>query len=325
MYKIIQPNGHNLCYNFLKAVIKCKMEDYIMFELFDDFCWTKQIKTITRDKHHVQGLGNFTYWNSTASLSPSPMHYHSDILEIHCLIKGQRCSQIEKEGILNNYTYYGNEALLTFPFEIHCNGKQPQLPCEFYALQIITKNPDELLGLNKEYSNALYYSLMGLKERHFQLDLTHIQYLRTAFRFFSDLSLKSIQVGVQFLSCFLFSLNYLPPIKDTGINKVDERIHKSIHFLNKNIKESLRLCDLAAVSGYSLSRFKIKFREEIGITPAEYITLKKLEYAKKELAQTDVSITNLSYSLGFSSSNYFSTVFKKYMNCTPKEYRNHYR
>lgn len=294
-----------------------------MFELFDQFSWTKQNKTITKDRHHVQGLGNFTYWNFTASPSPSPMHYHSDTIEIHCMIKGQRFSQVEKGAVLNNYTYCGNEAFLTFPFEIHGNGNQPQLPCEFYALQIITKNPDELLGLNPEYSNALYQTLMGLKERHFKLGQTHIHYLRTAFNFFSDLTPESIQIGVQFLNCFLFSLPLLTPILNTDSNEVDERIYHSIQYLNQNIREPLQLCDLAEVSGYSLSRFKIRFKEEVGITPAEYITLQKLEYAKKELADTDISITDLAYSLGFSSSNYFCSVFKKFMDCTPKEYRKH--
>lgn len=295
-----------------------------MYELFDQFSWTKQNKTITKDRHKVPALGNFTYWNYTASPAPSPMHYHSDILEIHCMVKGKRHSQIESEGAINNYTYTGNEAFLTFPFEIHGNGSQPQAPCEFYAFQIMMHNPDEMLGLNKEYSNTLCHELLALKHRHLQLGHSHLQYLRTAFTFFSDMTAPSIQVGVQFLTCFLFSLQYLTPIEDSQIKAVDERIHHAITYLNQNIREPLRLCDLAEVSGYSLSRFKVKFKDEVGITPAEYITLQKLEYAKKELLETNISITDLAYSLGFSSSNYFSSVFKKMMDHTPKDYRNHF-
>ncbi len=296
-----------------------------MYEIFDQFSWTKQNKTITKDQHHVPALGNFTYWNYTASPAPSPLHYHSHILEIHCMVKGKRYLQIEKEGTMHNYIYTGNEAFLTFPFEIHGNGSHPQSPCEFYAFQIMTHNPDKMLGLNKEYSNALCQDLLMLQHRHLQLGHSHLQYLRTAFTFFSDMTPSSIQAGVQFLNCFLYSLKYLLPISDSKIKSIDERIHKSILFLNQNIEIPIQLCDLADVSGYSLSRFKVKFKNEVGITPAEYITLQKLEYAKKELSETNISITDLAYSLGFSSSNYFSSVFKKIMNCTPKDYRSHFQ
>lgn len=296
-----------------------------MNEIFDCFSWTKQNKTITKDKHHVPALGNFTYWNFSASPSPSPMHYHSDIIEIHCMIKGQRYSQVEDSGQLKHFTYTGNEVFLTFPFELHGNGSQPQLPCEFYAFQIITNNPDHLLGLNEDYSRSLCQILLNLKYRHFKLGMTHIQYLRSAFNFFSDMTADSIQIGTQFLTCFLFSLQFLTPIQNNDILTIDHRIYHSITYLNKNISEPLQLEDLAAVSGYSLSRFKVKFKQEVGITPAEYITLQKLESAKRKLSETDASITDLAYSLGFSSSNYFSSVFKKFMDCTPKEYRKRHR
>ncbi|MDD3339395.1 MAG: AraC family transcriptional regulator, partial [Lachnospiraceae bacterium] len=270
-------------------------------------------------------LGNFTYWNFTTSPAPSPMHLHSDIMEIHCMIKGQRYSQIENLGSLKRYTYTGNEVFITFPFELHGNGNQPQLPCEFYALQIITKDPRHMLGLNEEYSAALYHTLLGLNRRHYKLGSSHLQYLRTAFNFFSDLSPSSIQIGVQFLTCFLFSLSFLSPIIDSTIKKIDEPIHNAITFLNQNICEELQIRNLAEVSGYSLSRFKVKFKNEVGITPSEYITLQKLEFAKKHLVETAITITDLAHMLSFSSSNYFSSVFKKYMDCTPKEYRLNYQ
>jgi AraC-like DNA-binding protein len=47
----------------------------------------------------------------------------------------------------------------------------------------------------------------------------------------------------------------------------------------------------------------------VGITPAEYINLQKISYAKKMLSNGKSNITDLAYTLGFSSSNYFSSVF----------------
>jgi len=132
-------------------------------------------------------------------------------------------------------------------------------------------------------------------------------------------------VGVQFLTCFLYSLQYLQPAIQEVTTTVDEPIHRSIMYLNAHLAEPLQIQDLAETAGYSLSYYKQKFKQEMGITPSEYIMLQKMEHAKKILTETDTSITEIAFSLGFSSSNYFCAVFKKFMDCTPKDYRRKYR
>lgn len=295
-----------------------------MYDLIDNYCWTKEKKRITKDIHNVPGLGNFSHYNYLTSSAPSPMHYHSNIIEIHCMIKGQRYTQIEKDGKLTKYVTTGNQALLTFPFEVHSNGTEPMTPFEYYALQIITSDPYNLLGLNREYSFALYNQLINSKTRHFALGTTHMSHLRSAFNFFQELKPASIINGVQFLTCFLFNLRFLPPIEEIQTMQIDSRIKKSIDYLSDNITEELQLIDLAKASGYSLSRFKVKFKEEIGITPAEYINLQKFEIAKKQLVDTNINITDLAFSLGFSSVSYFCSVFKKFATCSPQQYRKRY-
>lgn len=292
-----------------------------MQEIFDDFSWTKENKTITKDKHHVLGLGNFTYWNYTTAPPLKTVHYHSNIIEVHCMIKGMRTTQVEEMGRVKTYTYTGNQIFMTFPFEHHGSTLEAESPCAFFAFQLILTNPDSLLGLNAYYSNLLYKNLMTLKHRQFQLGRSHLGYLRTAFNFFSDLTPESIAVGVQFLSAFLFSLSYLTPVECATEKKIDPNIQKAIEYLQNHIEDNLCLNDLANISSYSLSHFKSKFRSEIGITPAEYIFMQKMERAKQYLLTTDQSITAIAYALGFSSSNYFSSIFRKYFETTPREYR----
>lgn len=294
-------------------------------EIFDDYIWTKENKTLTRAEHGIPGLGNFTHKNTSGSTPPSPLHYHTNILEIHCMVKGQRTSVIEHNGRVNTYTFAGNTAFLTFPFEIHGNGDQVQLPCEFYGFQIDLSDPGDLLGLSREYSSALARLLLNQKNRQLRLNASHLNYLRTAFNFISSRDTGNIRVGVQFLTCFLYSLQYLQPAIQEVTTTVDEPIHRSIMYLNAHLAEPLQIQDLAETAGYSLSYYKQKFKQEMGITPSEYIMLQKMEHAKKILTETDTSITEIAFSLGFSSSNYFCAVFKKFMDCTPKDYRRKYR
>ena len=89
----------------------------------------------------------------------------------------------------------------------------------------------------------------------------------------------------------------------------------------RRFSDLLSLQDLADISGYSLSHFKAKFKEYLGIAPAEYISLQKVSAAEQELSSTDISVTELAYKLGFSSSNYFCTVFKRLLGISPTDYR----
>jgi AraC-like DNA-binding protein len=66
-------------------------------------------------------------------------------------------------------------------------------------------------------------------------------------------------------------------------------------------------------------------KKETGKTPMEFIQQKIIDIAKEDLHSTDVSITELAYSLGFQSSQHFSRYFKRTTGMTPMEYRRHSR
>lgn len=292
-----------------------------MYEIIDEYCWSKNKKIITQDVHQIPGLKNLTHWSHPFAFEPSPTHYHSDILEIHCMIKGARQTFLKKDGKLTSYTITGNEAFLIFPYEIHGNGNQPQQPSEFYALQIDVKKGGSILGLNEEYSHILRERLLSMEHRHLQLSSTEIQLIRTGFQLFSRENREDIINGTQFLSCFLFNLQSMSPIKEETMRPIDPNIQAAMDYVTAHLTSSLSVQELAQIAGYSISRFKSKFREEVGFTPADYITLQKVDYAKKLLETTDKNITVLAYELGFSSSNYFSSVFKKITSISPLTYR----
>lgn len=295
-----------------------------MQEIFNTYCWEKDKQVITYKEHGILGLKNFAHQNISTSFNADPFHYHSEIIEIHCMLKGERIVYLEGDEGLTRYIIYGNEAFVTFPYEIHQNGDSAQSPCEFYAFQIDLRNRDHLLYLDKECSNFLCDLLLNLKDRHIQLSTTEISLLRRSFNLFSSEDPHDIKTGVLTLCCFLFNLQYMNPVKH-GIQKVlDDNIQKVVQHISQNLTTTISLEQLAKLSGYSLSRFKAKFKTEIGMPPAEYITLQKIKYAKKMLETTNLSITELSYTLGFSSSNYFSSVFKKILNITPQQYKKNF-
>jgi AraC-like DNA-binding protein len=81
------------------------------------------------------------------------------------------------------------------------------------------------------------------------------------------------------------------------------------------------LISLAEEAGLSLSRFKANFKAQMGLAPHEFILRCKVDAAKKLLLADRRSVIGTAMELGFSSSQYFATVFKRFTHQTPIEFR----
>ncbi|HML46577.1 MAG TPA: AraC family transcriptional regulator [Clostridia bacterium] len=101
---------------------------------------------------------------------------------------------------------------------------------------------------------------------------------------------------------------------------MDRTIKAVCDYINAHIQEPISLEALAQYADYSLSYFKSKFKDEMGIAPTHYINMRKIERAKRMLAQGE-SVTDTAMGLSFNSSNYFATVFRKFTAYTPTEYQ----
>ncbi len=294
-------------------------------EIFDESTWEDDNQTITRDTHGISGLGNFCHRRIRSNAAPSPLHYHSDIMEIHCLIKGQRRTVLERPGERSTHLITGNEVFITFPYELHGNGNEPCPPSEYYGLQLNIREREQFLGLNQKYGCALCDDLLALKKRHFQISATDISMLKRAFNLFSGETDTDRRDGIFLLTAFLSSLSHMLPVERSESVTENKKIRPALTYIESHLDENISMETLAKECGYSLSHFKAKFRDCVGITPNEYIISRKIEAAKHRLETTEIPVTELAFTLGFSSSNYFASVFKKTMNCTPSAYRNEYR
>lgn len=288
------------------------------YELIDTYTWEKHCKIITRDIHRIGGLFNFSHFNHIVSGAPTPTHVHMDAMEIHCMVKGRRDTFLYTTENTERHSYAGNEAFIVHPGELHSSGINAQNPCEFYALQLNLREKDHFLGLSREQGNELVQRLTKLEYRRLQINAAGINLLRTAFRLMST---GDVNAGAAYIVSFLFGFVSQPP-SPAGIRRpVDVSIEMAEEYIKENISEPLSLSELAKVSGYSLSRFKSKFREETGQTPAAYITAAKVARAKELLDKTDRSVTEIAMDLSWTSSNYFCTVFKKLTGISPLQYR----
>ena len=80
-------------------------------EIFDDYIWNEHKKILTADKHKIPGLRNLSHFTPMAPGVPVPLHYHSDIIELHFMVKGQRKTYVMKGGVRTSYCATGNNLL----------------------------------------------------------------------------------------------------------------------------------------------------------------------------------------------------------------------
>ena len=73
--------------------------------------------------------------------------------------------------------------------------------------------------------------------------------------------------------------------------------------------------------GISRAHLHRKMKELIGMTPSDFIRNIRLRRACELLKKPDVDITQVAYTLGFTSQPHFSTAFKRFTGVSPTEYR----
>lgn len=121
--------------------------------------------------------------------------------------------------------------------------------------------------------------------------------------------------------CILMILSHFIQYATPHIWTSNQRLSKTLQYINLHIYENINLDDLAKVACITKSYFIRFFRKNLGMSPLQYINRKKIERAQLLLITEDITINELAYRLGFSDPSYFIRLFKKLTHSTPFEYR----
>jgi AraC-like DNA-binding protein len=104
-------------------------------------------------------------------------------------------------------------------------------------------------------------------------------------------------------------------------NENEDRIVESIvHFLKQNINSQLRLDDVCKNICFSKSYVKQLFSRKKSKGIIQFFNDLKIDESKRLISENNLSITEISEMLGFSSVHYFSRAFKNKTGMSPKEY-----
>lgn len=98
-------------------------------------------------------------------------------------------------------------------------------------------------------------------------------------------------------------------------------IRKAISYINDNFADRIALQDVAGHTCLSPNYLSQLFKQETGKSFLEYLTHCRVEAAKKLLVQSNLTISEIAFKLGYDMPSYFSEVFKKSEGLTPSQYR----
>jgi len=104
----------------------------------------------------------------------------------------------------------------------------------------------------------------------------------------------------------------------------DEPIKNAQLFMENNISNKLSVDQLSEMFAISRRNFERRFKKATSNTPVEYLQRVKIEAAKKSLESSRENVNEVMYSVGYSDSKAFRTMFKKITGLSPVNYRNKY-
>jgi AraC-like DNA-binding protein len=103
--------------------------------------------------------------------------------------------------------------------------------------------------------------------------------------------------------------------------EANRRLLRARDAMDRAYAQPLDICTLARIAAVSEAHFIRTFRATFGETPHRYLQRRRVERSMSLLRDTDRSVTDICFDVGFSSLGTFSRTFRELVGKTPTAYR----
>lgn len=275
----------------------------------DGIIQTEQRVMLQKPYLSVPGIDFLGHAIFKKAAEPLTMHRHENCMEIVFVTKGSQYYYTED----NYYPVVGGQAFVSFPDQLHRTGENRQDVGEIYWMLLNLSCRENFLGFNKEMSMETTGRLLDIDCHSFRFDMTVKKVLKCMFDEFykkgtTPLALSSL---MYFIYLVLDCANQ---------NRVLENSFPDLEkYIEDHLTEKVGIDDLCRFCNVSVSTLQHKFKLYFGRSPAEYINYRKTQKAKEFLLEGK-SVTEIAMLLGYNTSDYFSTVFRKFNGCSPSQW-----
>lgn len=283
-----------------------------VINLQEPYTNTKDYIVYTKDQHHIPGIRAFAHHIIKNAIHSLRWHYHDSCFEFTIVIKGTISSSTHD----STYSFSSGDVMISFPNEVHGTNNVPIPLGELYYFQLDISDPKTFLFMNEAAAADTISKLITLPNHVVHAKSAEIHPLiRHAFHL-TQTGNSPLYIA-SYLQLFLQIV--IASAQKEQLHRLSPDIGRTLDYIMENITAELPLEELAALANLSCSQYKHKFQKQMSISPRRFINQQKIEYSKHLLLE-GMSVTDVSMLLGFNTSSYFSTAFKKYTFHTPIEY-----
>ncbi|MBN2659163.1 MAG: AraC family transcriptional regulator [Spirochaetales bacterium] len=110
-----------------------------------------------------------------------------------------------------------------------------------------------------------------------------------------------------------------PGVGSTTLSNDNPAVDRTREYISDNLNRNVPLEEMAEISSYSPYHFLRLFKAATGMTPHQYLTLKRVEKAR-ELIMKGISPAEIAMKTGFTDQSHFTNTFRKFTGATPRQY-----
>ena len=143
-----------------------------------------------------------------------------------------------------------------------------------------------------------------------------------------QLELAKKEMGLETYASFLTMFSKLVPMFGTQVYWTNSlttdgnvKLNSLLEHIERNPGENISTKDMASYMGMSDKYFSSFFHVHTGMTPKQFATKTKMQYATSLLSDENLSLSDVAQALGFADAYSFSKAFKKYFGEAPGGFR----
>jgi AraC-like DNA-binding protein len=247
-------------------------------------------------------------------------HTYADEMEIVYVLHGASYVGIDKQYI----RIRKNDCLLIFPKVTHNYFLKENESCKI--IDLVFKPGDISMFTPLDLRDSLRFL--------YELKIPHIDYLRfldngeikgaldhILYQYDHPAQHTSMLLKIYFCELYILLSKVISETRDELGKPKNQHVTLGLDYLVNFYSTQLTADEIARHVGLSPRHFSRLFAQELGMTVQEYLSILRIKKAKDLLLNSDMDVTGIAYSLGFNSSQYFITCFKRIEHVTPKTYR----